>query len=71
MTNVDPPFFVPPGQHILKYLDPQPLYIYVYGPPYMLSTIAEIEKGQGLGSGYKWLAGLVVSRVCMAGLTSG
>ena len=33
----------------------------------MLSTIAEIQKGQGLGSGYKWLAGLV-SRVCMAGL---
>ena len=30
----------------------------------MLSTIAEIQKGQGLGSGYKWLAGLV-SRVCM------
>ena len=33
----------------------------------MLSTIAEILKGQRLGSGYKWLAGLV-SRVCMAGL---
>ena len=33
----------------------------------MLSTIAEIQKGQGLDSGYKWLAGLV-SRVCMAGL---
>ena len=33
----------------------------------MLSTIAEIQKGQGLGSGYEWLAGLV-SRVCMAGL---
>ena len=33
----------------------------------MLSTIAEIQKGQGLGTGYKWLAGLV-SRVCMAGL---
>ena len=33
----------------------------------MLSTIAEIQKGQGLGSGYKWLAGLV-SRACMAGL---
>ena len=30
----------------------------------MLSTIAEIQKGQGLCSGYKWLAGLV-SRVCM------
>ena len=30
----------------------------------MLSTIAEIQKGQGLGSGYEWL----VSRVCMAGL---
>ena len=35
----------------------------------MLSTIAVIQKGQGLGSGYKWLAGLV-SRVCMAGLVS-
>ena len=33
----------------------------------MLSTIAEIHKGQGLDSGYEWLAGLV-SRVCMAGL---
>ena len=30
----------------------------------MSSAIAEIQKGQGLGSGYKWLAGLV-SRVCM------
>ena len=29
-------------------------------------AIAEIQKGQGLGSGYEWLAGLV-SRVCMAG----
>ena len=36
-------------------------------PPCILSTIAEIQKGQGLGSGYEWLAGLV-SRVCMAGL---
>ena len=33
----------------------------------MLSTLAEIQKGQGLGSGCEWLAGLV-SRVCMAGL---
>ena len=33
----------------------------------MLSIIAEIQKDQGLGSGYEWLAGLV-SRVCMAGL---
>ena len=33
----------------------------------MLSTIAEIQKGQGLGSGCEWLAGLVF-RVCMAGL---
>ena len=39
----------------------------IYGPPCMLSMIAEIQKGQGMGSGYKWLAGLV-SRVCMAGL---
>ena len=44
-----------------------------YGPPCMLlSTIAEIQKSQGLGSAWvynacKWLAGLV-SRVCMAGL---
>ena len=29
--------------------------------------LSEIQKGQGLGSGYKWLAGLV-SRICMAGL---
>ena len=36
-------------------------------PPCILSTIAEIQKGQGLGSGYEWLAGLV-SRVCIAGL---
>ena len=36
-------------------------------PPCILSTIAEIQKGQGLGSGYEWLAGLV-PRVCMAGL---
>ena len=33
----------------------------------MLSTIAEIQKGQGLGSGNEWLAELV-SRVYMAGL---
>ena len=33
----------------------------------MLSTIAEIQKGQGLGSGCEWLAGLLF-RVCMAGL---
>ena len=36
----------------------------------MLSTIAEIQKDQRLGSGYKWLAGLVVSRVCMGVQTS-
>ena len=30
----------------------------------MLSTLVEIQKGQGLGTGYKWLAGLVF-RVCM------
>ena len=35
----------------------------MHGPP----TI--YERGQGLGFGYKWLAGLV-SRVCMAGLDS-
>ena len=35
----------------------------------MLSSIAELQKGQGLGSGYKWLAGLV-SRVSIAGLVS-
>ena len=29
--------------------------------------IVEIQKGQGLGSGYEWLAGLV-SRISMAGL---
>ena len=34
-------------------------------PPCILSTIANIQKGQVLGSGYEWLAGLV-SRVCMA-----
>ena len=33
----------------------------------MLSSIAELQKGQGLGSGYEWLAGLF-PRVCMAGL---
>ena len=33
----------------------------------MLSITAKIQKGQGLGSGYEWLAGLVF-RVCMAGL---
>ena len=40
----------------------------------MLSTIAEIQKGQGLGSGYKWLAGLVSSlygRVSLQGLYGG
>ena len=61
-----PPFFVPPGPYnniiMFKYLDPLALIIIIseiYGPPHMLSTIAEIQKGQGLGSGYKWLAGLV------------
>ena len=49
--------FGPPGLYSFE----------IYGPPCMLSTIAEIQKGQGLGCGYKWLAGLV-SRVCMAGL---
>ena len=39
----------------------------IMDPPCILSTIAEIQKGQGLGSGYEWLAGLV-SRVCIAGL---
>ena len=32
----------------------------------MLSTTAEIQEGQGMGSGYEWLAGLVF-RVCMGG----
>ena len=65
-----PLFFVPPGPYnniiILKYLDPLALIIIIiiseiilYGPPCMLSTIAEIQKGQGLDSGYKWLAGIV------------
>ena len=34
---------------------------------HVINYIAEIQKGQGLGSGYEWLAGLV-SRVCMAGI---
>ena len=46
--------FGPPGPYISE----------IHGPPCMLATIAEIQKGQGLGSGHKWLAGLV-SRVCM------
>ena len=37
---------------------------------HVTTTIAEIQKGQGLGSGYEWLAGLV-SRVCMAGSLQG
>ena len=36
-------------------------------PPCILSTIAEIQKDQGLDSEYERLAGLV-PRVCMAGL---
>ena len=43
-------------------------------PPCILSTIAEIQKGQGLGSGYEWLAGLVsrvYSRVSLQGLQGG
>ena len=46
-----------------------PLVHYLDGPPPppCMSTITEIQEGQGLGSGYKWLARLV-SRVCMAGL---
>ena len=34
---------------------------------HVINYSRDSEKGQGLGSGYKWLAGLV-SRVCMAGL---
>ena len=48
-----PPISGPPGLSIAT----------VHGPP----TI--YERGQGLGFGYRWLAGLV-SRVCMAGLDS-
>ena len=58
--NLDPPFLFPP--------------IHIFGPPafiflkYMDSIhVINYSRGQGLGSGYKWLAGLV-SRVCMAGL---
>ena len=31
-TNLDPPFFVPPGPYILKYLDP-PALIFLNPPP--------------------------------------
>ena len=61
-----PPFFVPPV-HVFR--TPGPYISEIHGPPCMLSTIAEIQKGQRLGSGYKWLAELV-SRVCMAGFNS-
>ena len=61
-----PPLFLFPPVHIL-FRNPGPYISEMYGPPCMLSTIAEIQKSQGLGSGYEWLAGLV-SRVCMAGL---
>ena len=40
--------------------------IYVWNP---VKAPTIYERGQGLGFGYKWLAGLV-SRVCMAGLDS-
>ena len=49
--NLDPRFFGP--------------YNNIMDPPCILSTIAKIQKGQRLGSGYEWLAGLV-SRVCIA-----
>ena len=54
-----PPISGPPGLSIAT----------VHGPP------AIYERGQGLGFGYIWLAGLVCmagldSRVCMAGLIS-
>ena len=67
-TNLDPPFLSPLPLHIFRNIwTPGPYISEIYGPPCMLSTIAEIQKGQGLGSGYEWLAGLV-SRVCMVGL---
>ena len=42
----------------------------------MLSTIAEIQKGQGLRSGYEWLAGFnsfqgLYGRVSLQGLHGG
>ena len=58
--NLDPP---PPHRSICNIWIPGPYNI--MDPPCILSTIAEIQKGQGLGSGYEWLAGLV-SRVCIA-----
>ena len=69
--NLDPRFFVPPPPPP----PPPPLvhiFIWIPGPynnnmdpPCILSTIAKIQKGQRLGSGYEWLAGLVF-RVCIA-----
>ena len=46
----------------------------ISGPPRLSIATAHglptmYERGQGLGFGYRWLAGLV-SRVCMAGLDS-
>ena len=55
----------PPHRSICNIWIPGPYNI--MDPPCILSTIAEIQKGEGLGSGYEWLAGLV-SRVCIAGL---
>ena len=59
--NLDPTFLFPPVE---IFGSPGSYISEEYGPPCMLSTIAEIQKGQGLDSGYEWLAGLV-SRVCM------
>ena len=69
-----PPPPPPPHRSICNIWIPGPYNI--MDPPCILSTIAEIQKGQGLGSGCEWLAGLVsrvyiaelVFRVCKGGL---
>ena len=63
-----PPFFCSPPVHIFQNIWTPPYISEIYGPHacYQLYISAEVQKGQGLGSGYKWLAGLV-SRVYLQG----
>ena len=57
----------PTGPYVIFGSRPLAIILWTPPPPCILSTIAEIQKGQWLGSEYEWLAGLV-SRVCIAGL---
>ena len=62
MINLDPPIFCSPGTYTCI-SDPRPLYF--RNNIIWTVHVVEIQRSQGLGSGYK---GYIVSRVCMAEL---